>query len=170
MNCTTFREHLDAYLEESLEDDHRKAVRSHLASCDGCRRWALEQDPTLLFAFPAATSPVPDDVEACVAAVTAQIRHHRLERRTGSGRRPWLAAAAAMILLVAGAIVWQGMEHGSAKAPSAGSAVAEAVVKDSPPPRVEVDMPESGVRVYQHAEAGSDDAAVYFVVNPALDS
>jgi len=170
MNCDTFREQLADYLEERLEDDRRAEVRTHLAVCDDCRHWALAQDPTMIFALPSAASVPSARVEASVAAVSAQIRQKRLERRLGSGVRPWLAAAAAAIAVLGGGVVWQGMGHRMGATPAAGPAVVEAVADDSPPPRLEVDMPGSGVRVYQHAEAGDGDAAVYFVVNPALDS
>ena len=173
MRCDTFRERLNGYLDESLDDDQRRAVREHLASCSECGRWAVAHEPTLLFTK-AATDAVasPARVEACTEAVLAQVRQRRLERRLGARRRPWIAAAAAAVVMIGGAMVWTltGGHPGTAVDTPTTEFVGAAADATPPPPRVEVDMIGEGVRVYQFAQESDADTAVLYVVNPALES
>lgn len=168
MNCRVFREMLDPYLGESLEADQRMWFRDHLTTCDSCQDWAIGQDPSLLFA---ATEPPAIDavmVESCAMAVTNQIRQHRLEKRLHRRSRPWIAAAAAAVVLIGGGLAWR-------IAPNWGGDATIAVVEESSedqstrtPPSVEVEMSGEDVRVYQFA-ADDSDTAVVFVVNPSLE-
>ena len=168
MNCTVFRQLMTDYLDEKLAEDRREWFRSHLCRCEACRGWAVDRDPTLLFVTAAEPTDDPERVEACVAAVTSQIRQQRLERRLRGRRRPWLAAAAAAALVAAGAIGWQLMP--SAEAPQAPplAEIEGADERVQQPPSIEVEMADETVRVYQFA-ADDDDTAVYFVVNPAME-
>ncbi len=168
MNCTVFREMLDPYLEEGLEDDQRSWFRDHLRRCDSCRGWAVGEEPSLLFV--AADPPVVDParIEACAAAVTNQIRQQRLEGRIRGRRRPWLAAAAAAVMVIGGGLAWRMVPFWGSD-----SVVPVAVVKPEAeiphtPPSIEVEMSGEDVRVYQFATEDHDTAAV-FVVNPALE-
>lgn len=168
MNCEVFREQLDSYVEESMDEDRRRWFRRHFRECGSCRKRALASDPSLIFAI---GDDVPVDAEAvenCVGAVTAQIRQQRLSRRLHGRRRPWLAAAAAMVMVVGAGLVWTSIFGGGEIQPAA---VAETVVEQpsTTPPTVEVDMPGEDVRVYQFADEETDDTAVYFIVNPALE-
>lgn len=169
MNCLEFRELLDAYLEESLEEERRRMFRRHLRECASCRERAVSEDPTLLFAAAPETLVSEADIEACAAAVTAQIKQQRLARSLSRRRRPWLAAAAAAVILIAGGLSWKVL-LGSVETPI--PATAEIHLHDdarSVPPTVEVEMAGEEVRVYQFAAEKDDDTAVYFVVNPAME-
>ena len=166
MRCADLPEILDAYLADALDEPRRAAVRSHLRSCERCREAALDADPTLLFVAAPPADPDAARVEDLTRAVVAQIRQQRLQRRLGH-RRPWLAAAAAVVLSLIGIAGWRLLAPGSASEPAAmGAQVAEA---PSPPPRIEVDMAGEGVRVYQYADSQDGDTAVTFIVNPQLE-
>ena len=168
MNCNEFHDNLEAYLDDTIGEELRVSFRGHLRSCPSCKERALVVDPTMLFAL--AENPPTDSsrAEACAAAVTGQIRQERLTRRLHGRRRPWLAAAAAVMIAIGGAAVWQLRPGGGGETPvlslDAGTGVEQGVA----PPTVEVEMPGGDVRVYQFANE-DDDTAVYFIVNPALE-
>lgn len=172
MQCDEFAGLLEEYLEETLDGDRRAEVRAHLATCDHCRVQALEREPTLALALAERCDPAPARIERCVTAVMAQVRQERLEHELRR-RRPawWMAAAAAAIVALAGGVMWQTSDHVAVPATVSQPALAETAA-DEVPPRIEIDMPGEGVRVYhQYADGdGGDNAAVYFVVNPALES
>jgi predicted anti-sigma-YlaC factor YlaD len=168
MDCSEFHELLDAYLEDSLEEDSRLLLRSHLRDCTSCGEWARGVEPSLLFAM-AESGPVDlARIEACAAAVTGQIRQQRL---AGSlrRRRPWLAAAAAAAVVLVGAGVWRLMPVDGDIGPAVAVAVSETSGTGAAPPSVEVEMAGDNVRVYQFAAEEDTDTAVYFIVNPAME-
>jgi len=169
MECTEFRRDLDAYLEESLEEDRRLLFRRHLRECASCSEWARAVEPSLLFAM-ADSGPVDmARVEACAAAVTAQIRQQRLAQRLDRRRRPWLAAAAAAVIVLGGTAAWQLVSGGGDVQPAAPGRAQAVSNANSEPPTVEVEMSDAEVRVYQFADDDDSDTAVYFIVNPALE-
>ena len=169
MNCLEFRELLDAYLEESLEEERRRMFRRHLRECASCREQAVSDDPTLLFSAAPETPVSEADIEACAAAVTTQIKQRRLARSLSRRRRPWLAAAAAAVIMIAGGLSWKVM-HGEFATPIPPRTETRSHEDArSVPPTVEVEMAGEEVRVYQFASDGDDDTAVYFVVNPAME-
>jgi len=160
---------LGPYLDESLEEEPRLKFRHHLRECASCRQWAVASEPSLFFALAGQGKADPARVEACAEAVTARIRQARLARRMTGRRRPWLAAAAALVVMVGGSLAWR-MTQGDGEALSTPEMEAR---KESPvsqaPPTVEVDMTGQDVRVYQFATDENADSAVYFVVNPAME-
>ncbi len=169
MDCTEFRNHLDAYLEETIEEERRPDFHRHLRECSSCGGWARSVEPSLLFV---TAQPQPVDlarIEACAAAVTGQIRQQRLARRLRGRRRPWLAAAAACVLAVIGAGVWQMLPLEGDALPPGAAGVGSVAEIGAAPPTVEVEMSGDNVRVYQFADDEDDDTAVYFIVNPALE-
>jgi len=176
MRCETFRRQLEPYLGDTLEGDVRAAWRTHLAQCQECRRWAVAEEPTLLFVDLSGPEPEPARVAACAAAVNALIRHQRLERRLRTDRRPYLAAAAAVLILLTGALAWRSLSAPpinsatASPAPTTVSAASGSPPSLQPPPQVEVDMPGNGVRVYHFASDEDSNTAVLFIVNPALES
>jgi len=110
-------------------------------------------------------------VSECAEAVNALIRQERLRSRLAPRSRHWLAAAAVCVIVLGGGLLWR-VAPWSADAPAA---VVTAAESEEPvdglvaPPRLEVQMPESEVRVYQFAGSDSEMTAVYFVVNEKME-
>ncbi len=170
MNCDEFHDVLEAYLDDSLAQAEREAFRLHLRSCERCRQRAVAVDPTLLFAAVVPTEPRPARVERVTEAVVAQIRQHRLDRRLRPRLGRWLAAAAAALVLVVGASAWRALQGGGSLVPGQTVEARDEAPAEAPPPRVRLDMHGEGVRVYEFADDGDGGTAVYYVVNPALES
>ncbi len=169
MDCSEFHELLDAYLEDSLEEDQWVLFRRHFRDCTSCGEWARGVEPSLLFAM-AESGPVDlARIEACAAAVTGQIRQERLAGRLLRRRRPWLAAAAAAAVVLVGAGAWRLLPVGGDVAPALSLAGGETSETVAAPPTVEVEMNGDDVRVYQFATEEDADTAVYFIVNPAME-
>ena len=169
MNCEIFREMIGSYVDETLEESRRVWFRTHLRECSTCRESALREEPSLLFAMAPAAPSEPEAIEACAAAVVGRIRQDRLERRLHQRRRPWLAAAAAAIMVVSGGLAWRTMTGGL-------SGTLQPVVEaqrnsdlQHASPTVEVEMAGEEVRVYQFANDEDADTAIYFIVDPALE-
>jgi predicted anti-sigma-YlaC factor YlaD len=169
MICDEFRDALDQYLSDSLETAERDAFRGHLRSCATCRDWAVLSDPTMAFSALEPRSPDAIRVEECTHNVLAQIRQDRIARRLRWRRRPWLAAAAIVVAIGAGTVWRFSLTDGiTSSAEITGNAGAG--IEKQPPPRVRVEMQNEGVRVYQFVEDDDENSAVYFIVNPALES
>ncbi len=171
MDCQRFMRSIDDYLEDRLEGDDRRAFRGHLQTCSRCRAEAAVLEPSLLLV---AGVPVKTDdraVSECAEAVNALIRQERLRSRLAPRSRHWLAAAAVCVIVLGGGLLWR-VAPWSADAPAA---VVTAAESEEPvdglvaPPRLEVQMPESEVRVYQFAGSDSEMTAVYFVVNEKME-
>ena len=169
MICNEFREALDRYLADSLETPERDAFRGHLRSCASCRHWAIRSEPTLVFSALEPRSPDSKRVEECTHNVLAQIRQGRIARRL-RWRRPWLAAAAAIVVAIGAGTAWRLTSSGGITPPADVTENTGAVIEKQPPPRVRFEMQDEGVRVYQFADDGDENNAVYFIVNPALES
>ena len=166
MNCEIFREMIGSYVDETLEEGRRLWFRTHLRECPTCRESALREEPSLLFAMAPAAPSEPEAVEACAAAVMGRIRQDRLERRLHR-RRPWMAAAAAAIMVVSGGLAWRTINTGGTPQPTV-EAQGDSVLQVAPP-SVEVEMAGEDVRVYHFANDEDADTAVYFIVDPALE-
>jgi anti-sigma factor RsiW len=181
MSCENYRNLLPEYLDESLDEVRRTGLRAHLRSCDQCREFALAEEPTLLFALAERVEPAEEEVEACATAVMSEIRRDRLQRQLRSSRRPWFAAAAAAALAVTMSGVWwlssnPGVDTPPLQADAQDVQTAEPVVETTdaravvePPPRVEVEMTEEEVRVYQYAIEGDEGTGAVFIVNPSME-
>ncbi len=172
MHCENCRQLIPSYLDDRLSEAERQAFRAHLRACAGCRGLAAGHDPTLLLAaLPPAPAGAAEQAraEACARTVGAMIRQQRLAADLGGRRvaRSWLAAAAAVLVALAGVSAWRlGWVSGAAtSAPMVAEAVAEVA-----PPQIKVEMGGDGVRVY-HQMTGGDgsNTAVCFVVNPAME-
>ncbi|MEE4273634.1 MAG: zf-HC2 domain-containing protein, partial [Thermoanaerobaculales bacterium] len=98
MSCESYRELLPAYLDDSLDEVRRTALRAHLNTCEECRAAAIRQEPTLALSLAGGSEPPEERIEACVTAVMAGVRRERLEKQLKPVRRPWLAAAAAVVM------------------------------------------------------------------------
>jgi len=165
MECDRFRELLTAYVGERLEGPERHSWRDHLRACLECRRWALGQEPTLWLATEPAAEVGQARVEACVAAVATLARQRQMSQRLRGGRR-WMLAAAAVVVLGLGGLLWSLGGLGGGDMTAEGRPVESGV----PAPDLEVEMEGEGIRVYRFAADGEEDTIVAFVVNPVLDS
>jgi len=171
MNCERFKRSIDDYLEDRLDGDERRIFRSHLRSCELCRSVALSREPSLLTVASVQTDVDDRAVTECIDAVTAMIRQERLRHRLAAPTRRWLAAAAMCALVLGGGMVWRGgpwrTETRQGEVPT--MATRNQSQEVVPPPRVEVEMPQSEVTVYQFAGSDSETAAVYFIVNQNME-
>jgi len=171
MQCSWFREHLQAYLDDAVDEDGRSRWRDHLQTCEECRRWAVASEPTLAFAAAPHRGPDPRQVEVCAEQVMTLIRQDRLRRRLRPRPRPWMAAAAALVLMAGAGALWRLQPPDDSPASVVEPPVAEAVTQEqAPPPQVEVDMPGEDVRIYRFATEEDENTAVLLIVNPALES
>ncbi len=171
MNCQRFMLSIDDYLEERLDRDERRAFRGHLQTCAQCRREAAALEPSFLLAAGAPSEIDDRAVSECAETVTALIRQERLRRRLAPRFRHWVAAAAVCVIVLGGGLLWRVAPWG-AEAPAAVVTVAdseEPAEGFAPPPMVEIQMPQSEVRVYQFAGSESETTAVYFVVNEEME-
>ncbi len=169
MNCETFEELIEAYLADDLDDPRRRAFREHLGSCGSCREKAVGIDCSLLLCAVPPRAGNPEKIEAVTQAVMGQIRQQRIERRLHPPRRRWLAAAAMVVVSLVGVTGWRLLSTGGDGAVPETVAAVQAAEQSAPPPRLEVDMAGEGVRVYQYADDGDGDTAVYFIVNPSME-
>ena len=181
MSCETYRDLLPAYLDDSLDEVRRAGFRAHLRSCDRCREFALAEDPTLIFALARQVEPEPAQIESCVAAVMSGIRRDRLERRLRPSRRPWLVAAAAVLVTVIAAGAWwiQSESAGGSiplqadahaiETPDMSAVVDEVPAQIEPPPRIEVEVTQEEVRVYKYAIEDDASTGAVFIVNPGME-
>ena len=170
MQCGEFRDALDQYLGDVLDESRRDSFRRHIRSCPECRSWALRVEPTMAFASVEPPPPNPDRVAACTASVMTQIRQQRLSRELRPRRGKWLPAAAAVLVAVLGGAGWWLVRENRASMPASAVEVRDPSGQESLPPRVQVNMSDEGVRVYQFADDEDSDTAMYYIVNPALES
>ena len=172
MDCQRFMGSIDDYLEERLEGDDRRAFRGHLQSCSRCRAEAAALEPSFLLAAGAASAIDEFAVSECAEAVTTLIHQERLRSRLAPRSRSWLAAAAMCVVVLGGGLLWRLAPWGAETSPVAVTAAdSRAAAEDlpAPPPRLEIQMPQSEVRVYQFAGSENETTAVYFVVNEEME-
>jgi hypothetical protein len=167
MRCERFQSQLEDYLADVQQPEDRSAWRLHLQECGECRVWALTQEPTLVFlGEPAEADADSEQIRRCVDSVSAMIRQDALGRRLRWRPRLRLGAAAAALVSVLGGAMWMTgfRQHDPVVAEEYELHEKLPVVR----PEVEFDMDGEGVRIYQLAD--DDDTAVWFVVNPDLES
>lgn len=181
MSCDAYRELLDGYLEDTLDEVRRTGFRSHLESCPECRTFAVAAEPTLVLSLAGRHEPSAERVEANVAAVMAGIRHEQLKRRLrASSRRSWLAAAAVVLLSIVAAAAWWLNGDGAVQEPALQADAHELGAVEAPvtaatpeivepPPRVEIEMTQEEVRVYQYAIGDDQSTGAVFIVNPSME-
>jgi hypothetical protein len=105
MNCTTTSEHIDDYLDGTLEGAALHELELHLAGCAACR----EEERTLR-ALLAEADALPDEIDPphdLWPGIAARIqREGRFKLLRGPWRLP-LGLAAALLMASAGYFVWQ---------------------------------------------------------------
>ncbi len=170
MQCEHFKGQLEEYLSDGLDEGQRLEFRRHLCDCPECRDWAVAEEPTLFLMFASSAGASDQDragVDRCVTAVGAMIRQDRLVGHLGRRRQPWWYAAAAVAVMgLTVGLWWAGsnesnIAHGSEELTAQAEQVEEG-------PKVEFQMEGEGVRVYHLAD--DEDTAVWFVINPELES
>lgn len=170
MECSEFRKMLEPYLHDELEEPRRESFRRHLRSCSECRSWVIGVEPTMVFVAVEETTPNPRRISECTASVMAQIRQQRLARELRPRSRRWLAAAAVVLAALVSGIGWWVARDDRPSVPAAAVEARDPSGDQELPPRVQVNMPDEGVRVYQYADDENHDTAIYYIVNPALES
>lgn len=95
--CTTFRRDLDRSLETN-------GGRAHLEQCDGCYRWAVERDPSAIFALLDVPQPSAVEEETLVrdvmSAITARSHERAIDAESEPPRWAGLMAVAAIIAAI----------------------------------------------------------------------
>ncbi len=94
MTCEYLERDLDAYLDRELDSESTKAVREHLSDCATCREWVSEREALSRLLRSATYFRAPDRLRMHLASQAA---------RTGYVRRLVTLAAAAAVLIAAGA-------------------------------------------------------------------
>ncbi len=110
MTCTQFRDALDCYLDHELSPDALAAADQHRADCPACDRLAGSARELKAAVQRTVTAvQVPEGLEARVRLATG---------RRWTRPRAWLpaAAAAVMLLVLAGGMVRASVETGAANA------------------------------------------------------
>jgi len=180
MSCEDYRELLDEYLDDSLDEVRRAGFRAHLKKCAECRALAIAEDPSFLLSMAGRPEPSADRIEACVIGVMTGIRQEQLQERLRPSRRPWFAAAAAVVLAIIASTFWWMNGAEPIETPPMQADAQETEMLDQtapegvpeatePPPRVEVDMTQEEVRVYQYAIGDDGSTGAVFIVNPAME-
>ncbi|MCP4902177.1 MAG: zf-HC2 domain-containing protein [bacterium] len=169
MQCEDFRSQLEDYLADSLNEDLRGGFRQHLRGCPQCRQWAVAAEPTLLLMLASPEGETDQvGVDRCVASVSAMIRQDKLTGRIRRRPRPWqLAAAAAAVLFVTVGVWWMNEDASGIAVHTEELTVSEPQAVEEGP-EVEFQMDGEGVRIYRLAD--DEETAVWFVVNPELES
>ena len=112
--------------------------------------------------------------------MVAGVRDERLRQRLRTSRRGWFASAAAVVLAIIAATAWWTSGNQFGDVPklqadahdveiSSPATAQEAPAAIKPPPRVEVDMTQEEVRVYQYAIGDDATTGAVFIVNPAME-
>ncbi len=124
MKCEELREQLPDYTLGTLPDLDAAAIRRHLRGCSGCRAEAATLDEGVgLFASAAHDTPPPPELKQRVMTVLAEewVEAPAPKRSPSRFLLRWQSMAAVLILL-AGALVWGGAAQVHANRASADAA------------------------------------------------
>jgi anti-sigma factor RsiW len=152
----------ERFLALELPPGVESELRAHLATCRNCRGALAMREPAVALAA-RLHEPGPVEDDGFVAAVLAGVHQHKLERRL-TRRRGYLAAAAAVVIAIAGG--WLGLRGGATLPP--GPAPAMAVQAQASEPAF-VEVEGEGVRLYQLTPAAQDAVQVAFIIDPRLE-
>jgi len=164
--CPILRSSFDDYLADTLPAPQRHILREHLATCDDCRRAALEKDSTFAFASPFSPEPVEAaDAARILASVRTGVALSRTERRlrrTGARRASGRKIAASIAAAAAGlALVLLTPGGGSARrVETAAARPAAAPVARELPAAQPLQLPLQVARPVEPA-ASSSEATIY---------
>jgi anti-sigma factor RsiW len=106
----TWTDRLSEYIDDELTPDERTALEGHLAGCDACARLLDELRLVVDRAAAAPALPPASDLWPEIAARLATARHSGLAGASPARRiaftAPQLAAAALLVALLSGWMVW----------------------------------------------------------------
>jgi hypothetical protein len=166
ISCQSFRANAASREPEVLE---------HLRKCDACLEYAVSVDPDHFFRAIGGEELVPPGgVDAFTADVMAQVRLRQAEgsvaRRFLVAPRRLAAAAAIVVAIGAGALVWERNYVATGFSPAQGQAEARpAIVKTqlATKPVVETYQSQSATIVEMPSQ-GSNDANVVMIFDDSL--
>lgn len=174
--CGSLAARVEAYRDDRLAGEERRAFRDHLASCASCRGEAIASEPTLVFAVAAAPRPVADAearaiLENVKAAIAVREAGRRLENGAHRGRRPAAALGAAAILALAfSAPLARRPSAPVAARPPAPAGIAGAANRIVRPGGEESSMPTSAtIYEWNPGTASPDDPKIVWIVDRSLD-
>jgi anti-sigma factor RsiW len=117
MSCEEVREQLPDYSLGTLSDIEAAALRRHLRGCAGCRAEATKLDEGVgLFASAAHAMDPPEDLKDKVLHVLDEEWQEAPEQKARVRRLGFVSwpAVAAVLVLLAGALVWGGVAQSNA--------------------------------------------------------
>ena len=174
--CRSFEARVDAYREDRLGGDERRAWREHLAACAACRDAAIAAEPTLVFAVAPPAAAVDDaQARAILENVKAAIAVRDAARRAKSGTRRGRRAAAALATAAALALAFSApLSRRRAPAAAARSAVpagiAGAANRIVRPGSEEPSMPASAtIYEWNPGTTSPEDPKIVWIVDRSLD-
>ncbi|HUK13548.1 MAG TPA: zf-HC2 domain-containing protein [Thermoanaerobaculaceae bacterium] len=171
-SCDEVRRLAGRFLALELTGEEETGVREHLARCQACRDWIVNEEPSQAIVWSLGAADAAED-DHFVGEVMAGIHQRRLE--TGLGRRQrYLALAAGLLIALLGGTVALRRVAGPnpatlAQATPAPTALAARQPVHRAPSFVEVD--KAGVRLYQLTPASDERNAVQmaFIVDPHVE-
>ncbi len=108
MTCPEISRYLHAYCDGELDPSTMLEVDGHLQGCLACRRaFDAEQAFREELRRKVSQERVPPDIAEKLRSAIAELddRQNRFPRLPAPGRRAWLAVAAAVLLLIVGALL-----------------------------------------------------------------
>lgn len=183
--CSAIDVRVEAYGRETLPENERRELRTHLAACPACRERALAADPAIVFAVPAPAAAddagrrIADETEArfvlenVKAALAVRAASQKLDRspsiRHGRRAASGLAAAALVALALSGSGRPRRAEIASARSSvSSGLRGATKIVR--PGADESPSMPSSAtIYEWNPGTASPEDPKIVWIVDRSLD-
>jgi len=171
-SCDEVRRLAGRFLALELTADEEAGVREHLARCQACRDWIVNEEPSQALVWSLGAADAAED-DRFVGEVMAGIHQRRLEKGLGPRHRYLALAAGLLVALLGGTVVLRrAAVPGAAmlaQATPAPTARAAGQPSHRAPAFVEVD--KAGVRLYQLTPASDERNAVQmaFIVDPHVE-
>jgi anti-sigma factor RsiW len=173
--CVQVRGRLPEYLDDVLPADDARALRGHLAVCDGCREDLAATEPTLLFARVSLEEVSPEDVQRVVEGVRTGVALKETERKLALGRgrrRSRVAAIASAAAVAAMTLMMPGSPRSTVEPPIAARPSAASPARGfSPATRKapSATFPADATIYDWNPAAGTAEPRVVWIVDRSLD-